>query len=1074
MTMTSIWLFCFLSFLLGHGHVAKLGATQHVYRNLQTLQSTSTKEPYRTAYHFQPPKSWMNGPMIYKGQYHLFYQYNPEDAVNSKGKIVWAHSTSKDLVNWIPHDHAISPSQPYDINGCWSGSTTILPGDKPVILYTGLDPQRGQVQNLAVPKNLSDPFLREWVKSPENPLMVPNESNGINPGSFRDPTTAWLGHDGKWRVIVGSEKDGIGLAILYRSKDFVHWTKAQNPLHSENRSVMWECPDFFPVSINSTVGVDTSAIDPEFKHVLKVSLAGTNHDYYTIGSYDIDKDVYAPDKGSALNASAMRYDYGKFYASKTFFDGDKKRRILWAWISESSSQEDANARGWSGIQEIVAFLQLIQTIPRTLWLHKSGEQLVQWPIQEIETLRVNQVTWPSKVLEGGSVVEVSKVTAEQADVEISFKVTGFEKAEVMDPSWTNTQILCSRKGASVKGGLGPFGLLVLASKGLEEYTAVLFRIFKAPNKYVVLMCSDQSRSSLDQNNDDTTYGTFLDVDPVNEELSLRSLIDHSIVESFGGEGKACITSRVYPTLAIDGGAHLYAFNYGPMIYKGLYHLFYQYNPEDAVNTNGRTVWAHSTSTDLVNWIPQDTAISPSQPYDVNGCWSGSATILPGDKPVILYTGRDPQNQEAQNLAVPKNLSDPFLREWVKSPENPLMVPNESNGINPWSFRDPTTAWLGHDGKWRVIVGAEEKDGRGLAILYRSRDFVHWTKAQYPLHSENHSGMWECPDFFPVSINSTVGVNTSALGPEFKHVLKVSIFGISHDYYTIGSYNIDKDVYAPDKGSVLNASALRIDYGKFYASKTFFDSDRKRRILWAWINESSSTDDDIAKGWSGIQAIPRTLWLHKSGKQLVQWPITEIETLRVNQVSWPSKVLEEGSVVEVPKVTAEQADIEVSFKVTGFEKAEVMDPRWTDPQILCSRKGASVKGGLGPFGLLVLASKGLEEYTSVLFRIFKAPNKYVVLMCSDQSRSSLNENNDKTTYGTFLDVDPVNEKLSLRSLIDHSIVESFGGEGKACITSRVYPTLAIEGGAHLYAFNNGTQNVQITNLSAWSMKKTKFN
>jgi beta-fructofuranosidase len=55
-------------------------------------------------------------------------------------------------------------------------------------------------------------------------------------------------------------------------------------------------------------------------------------------------------------------------------------------------------------------------------------------------------------------------------------------------------------------------------------------------------------------------------------------------------------------------------------------------------------------------------------------------------------------------------------------------------------------------------------------------------------------------------------------------------------------------------------------------------------------------------------------------------------------------------------------------------------------------------------------------------------------------------------------------------IDHSIVESFGGEGKACITARVYPTLAIHDEAHLHVFNNGTQSVQITKFSAWSMKK----
>lgn len=73
-------------------------------------------------------------------------------------------------------------------------------------------------------------------------------------------------------------------------------------------------------------------------------------------------------------------------------------------------------------------------------------------------------------------------------------------------------------------------------------------------------------------------------------------------------------------------------------------------------------------------------------------------------------------------------------------------------------------------------------------------------------------------------------------------------------------------------------------------------------------------------------------------------------------------------------------------MTNLEKAETFDPKWTDPQILCSQKGASVEGSLGPFGLLVMASKSLEEHTAVFFRVFKGQNKYVVLMCSDQSRS----------------------------------------------------------------------------------------
>ncbi|KAM5579418.1 hypothetical protein ABKV19_009275 [Rosa sericea] len=556
MMIFSLWQFCLLSLLLSYG-VVELQASHHVYSNLQTTQLTSTqpqaKDPYRTGYHFQPPKNWINGPMIYKGIYHLFYQYNPKGVV--WGNIVWAHSTSTDLVNWIPHEAAIYPSEPSDINGCWSGSATILPGGKPAMLYTGINPQNQQVQNLAFPKNLSDPFLREWVKVPQNPLMAPTQANQINVSSFRDPTTAWLGPDKRWRLIIGSKRDQRGLAILYRSKDFMHWTKAKHPLHSKEKNGMWECPDFFPISKTSSVGLDTSTYGPNVKHVLKISLDNTRKEYYTIGTYNISKDIYIPDKGSVESDSGLRYDYGKFYASKTFFDSAKNRRILWGWINESSSVNGDVKKGWSGLQ----------AIPRTIVLDKSGKQLVQWPIVELEKLRTKEVKLPSTVLKGGSLHEVFGVTAAQADVEVAFEISDFKKAEVLDPSWTNPQILCSKKGASVKGGLGPFGLLTLASKDLKENTAVFYRIFKSHNnykKYVVLMCSDQSRSSQNQDNDMTTYGAFVNVDPLHEKLSLRSLIDHSIVESFSGEGKACITARVYPTLAVDGDAHLYAFNYG--------------------------------------------------------------------------------------------------------------------------------------------------------------------------------------------------------------------------------------------------------------------------------------------------------------------------------------------------------------------------------------------------------------------------------------------------------------------------------------------------------------------------------
>lgn len=125
----------------------------------------------------------------------------------------------------------------------------------------------------------------------------------------------------------------------------------------------------------------------------------------------------------------------------------------------------------------------------------------------------------------------------------------------------------------------------------------------------------------------------------------------------------------------------------------------------------------------------------------------------------------------------------------------------------------------------------------------------------------------------------------------------------------------------------------------------------------------------------------------------------------------------------------------------LDRVEVFDPSWTDPLELCIQKGASVTGGIGPFGIMVLASEGLDEYTSIFFRIFKDKNnKIVVFMGSDQSRSlpllslqkkkikeyhslnklccrsSLNDSNTKTNYGTFVDIDPCQEKLSLRILV----------------------------------------------------------
>ncbi|KAL0289691.1 UNVERIFIED_CONTAM: Beta-fructofuranosidase, insoluble isoenzyme 1 [Sesamum radiatum] len=511
-----------------------------------------------------------------------------------------------------------------------------------------------------------------------------------------------------------------------------------------------------------------------------------------------------------------------------------------------------------------------------------------------------------------------------------------------------------------------------------------------------------------------------------------------------------------------------------MYFNGHYHLFYQYNPKGAVW--GNIVWAHSVSEDLINWKRVEPAIFPSKPFDQFGCWSGSATVLPGNKPVILYTGIvDDKQTQVQNYAVPANVSDPYLREWIKPDDNPLIVAD--NEVNKTAFRDPTTAWLGKDGEWRITIGGRKSD-TGMAFLYKSKDFKHWTKVHHPLHSKDGTGNWECPDFFPVQVNDQNGLDTSATGPDVKYVFKVSLDATRYEYYTIGTYNSEEDKYIPDKGMVDGWNGLRLDYGNFYASKSFFDPSNNRRILW--VGPMSLIRLIMMLRRVGL-LIPRKIELDPNGKQLLQWPVAEIEAQREDHAGLSDKMITKGQKIEITGITAAQADVHVIFTFDSLDKAEPFDPSWDrhDAQKICSQKGSTVEGGLGPFGLVTLASENLEEFTPVFFRVFKAQDKHLVLMCSDASRSTLKNGETsmkdgkdayRPSFGGFVDIDLKDMKLSLRTLIDHSVVESFGEGGKTCITSRVYPTLAINDKAHLYTFNNGTEPIRIEILDAWTIIK----
>ena len=89
-------------------------------RKYEFTQGQQIKAEDRPAFHITPYVGWMNDPngfSCYKGEYHLFYQYNPYNT--HWDSMHWGHVVSKDLLHWDYLPAALAPDQDYDKVGCF-------------------------------------------------------------------------------------------------------------------------------------------------------------------------------------------------------------------------------------------------------------------------------------------------------------------------------------------------------------------------------------------------------------------------------------------------------------------------------------------------------------------------------------------------------------------------------------------------------------------------------------------------------------------------------------------------------------------------------------------------------------------------------------------------------------------------------------------------------------------------------------------------------------------------------------------------------------------------------------------
>lgn len=312
-------------------------------------------DPLRPQYHLLPAHNWMNdpnGPIFFRGRYHMFHQYNPQAAV--WGNMNWGHATSADMIHWKHEPIALFPTADGpDRDGVFSGSA-VLDNGKPTVIYTGVAPPTSEYpatlrdgahtwresQCLAV---AADDDLRVWKKRAEP--VIPAPPAGLDVTGFRDPCL-WR-EDDKWMLILGSGFQSRGGAILlYSSPDLRQWTylhpliegvrateKKVNPVDTGE---MWECPDFFPLG---------------GKHVLLISTMGKVR--WKVGTYA--KQRFVAEKEGVV-------DWGAYYAAKTMLDAEGNR-ILWGWITETRTDAELIAAGWAGAM----------SLPRVLSLNSDNE-----------------------------------------------------------------------------------------------------------------------------------------------------------------------------------------------------------------------------------------------------------------------------------------------------------------------------------------------------------------------------------------------------------------------------------------------------------------------------------------------------------------------------------------------------------------------------------------------------------------------------------------------------------------------------------------------------------------------------
>lgn len=471
---------------------------------------------------------------------------------------------------------------------------------------------------------------------------------------------------------------------------------------------------------------------------------------------------------------------------------------------------------------------------------------------------------------------------------------------------------------------------------------------------------------------------------------------------------------------------------GLVFYNGLYHLFFQYNPQG--DTWGHMSWGHAVSKDLIAWTEWPVALEDYKNEDGTTTMFFSGTAVEdknntsglatkaGEKPLVaIYTA----HRDSSGTGINQNQSMAYSldgKTFKRYSHNPLI------DLHTRDFRDPKVFWYAQENKWIMVVS---KPLDYQIEMYSSPDLKNWKwMSSFDGPHGDKAKIWECPDFFPLKADSKSGKVKWVLTLSGAHPYHKNYEGMQ---YFVGDF--DGTHFTADPLSY----PLYIDYGKdYYAGIIWNNLPQKdeRKIMLGWVNSWEYANKIPTKGFRGQFSIPRELSLYENTQheyRLKANPIKELNAYRAAKLL-DKKQLTVKNVVALPTVKGDALDI--NFILTPNQK--------------------------GKSGIRLLANGSQST------EIYYDPSDNSIKI--DRTKSGITDFSDK-----FPSVDEVKlpenyQHIPVRILVDKCIVEVYINNGEQNMTELVFPkgaqlntSLISEGGSSSFE-----------NLKVWQMKSSMKN